>query len=203
MINRLHLFLALAFLNCAAYAAPQAFDFKDPKGVNNAAFKLDAPLEAFSGNATGISGKVNFDPENPAATRGKIVVATASLHIGNSMQQQHMLSDKWLDAAKHPEIAFEVTDLKNVKTDGDTTTADFTGTFMLKGVAKEITVAAKLTFLKDKLGKRVPNLNGDLLVIRSSFSIKRSDFGIMPGQMEEKVSDTIELTLSIAGACPR
>ena len=39
-------------------------------------------------------------------------------------------------------------------------------------------------------GRRVPNMNGDLLVIRSNFSIKRSDFGIMPGQMEEKVSDT-------------
>ena len=203
MRNKRHLFLALAFLNCAAYAAPQAFDFKDPKGVNNAAFKLDAPLEALTGNATGISGKVTFDPENPAATRGKIVVATASLHIGNPMQQQHMLSDKWMDAAKHPEISFEATDLKNVKTDGDTTTADVIGTFTLKGVAKEITVPAKLTFLKDKLGKRVPNLNGDLLVIRSNFSVKRSDFGIMPGQMEEKVSDPIELTLSIAGACPR
>ena len=44
---------------------------------------------------------------------------------------------------------------------------------------------------------------GDLLVIRANFSIKRSDFGIMPGQMEEKVSDTIELTLSIAGASPK
>lgn len=203
MRNKLHLFLALASLNCAASAAPQVFDFKDPKGVNNAAFKLDAPLEAISGNATGISGKVTFDPENPTATRGKIVIATASLQVGNTLQQQHMLSDKWMDAAKHPEVSFEATDLKNVKTDGDTTTADVTGTFTLKGVAKEITVPAKLTFLKDKLGKRVPNQNGDLLVIRSNFSIKRSDFGIMPGQMEEKVSDTIELTLSIAGACPR
>jgi polyisoprenoid-binding protein YceI len=203
MKNRLHLFLALASLNYAAYAAPQAFDFKDPKGVNNAAFKLDAPLEALSGNATGISGKVTFDPENPAATRGKIVVATSSLHVGNPMQQQHMLSDKWMNAAKYPEISFEAKDLKNVKTDGDTTSADVTGTFTLKGVAKEITVPAKLTFLKDKLGQRVPNQKGDLLVIRSNFSIKRSDFGIMPGQMEEKVSDTIELTLSIAGASPQ
>jgi polyisoprenoid-binding protein YceI len=42
-----------------------------------------------------------------------------------------------------------------------------------------------------------------LLVIRCTFTIKRSDFGIMPGQFEEKVSDTIELTLSIAGASPR
>jgi hypothetical protein len=51
--------------------------------------------------------------------------------------------------------------------------------------------------------QRVPNQKGDLLVIRSTFSIKRSDFGIMPGQMEEKVADTIELTLSIAGASPQ
>jgi polyisoprenoid-binding protein YceI len=57
--------------------------------------------------------------------------------------------------------------------------------------------------LKDKLSQRVPSQKGDLLVIRSTFTIKRSDFGIMPGQMEEKVSDTIELTLSIAGASPR
>ena len=197
------LLLALVVLNAAALAAPQTFDFKDPKGVNNAAFRLDAPLEAVNGNATGISGKVSFDPADPAATTGKIVVSTASMHVGNPMQQQHLLSDKWMDAAKHSEISFEAKELKNVKTSGDITTADVTGTFTLKGISKEMTVPVKLTFLKDKLGQRVPNQKGDLLVIRSSFTIKRSDFGIMPGQMEEKVSDIIELTLSIAGASPR
>jgi polyisoprenoid-binding protein YceI len=203
MKTPLVLLLALSSLSGAALAATQTFDFKDPKGVNNAVFKLDAPLEAISGNATGISGKVSFDPENPAATRGKIVVATSSLHLGNPMQQQHLLSDKWMDAAKYPEISFEAKELKNVKTSGDVTTADVTGTFTLKGTSKEITVPVKFTFLKDKLGQRVPNLKGDLLVIRSSFTVKRSDFGLMPGQVEDKVSDTIELTLSIAGASPR
>ena len=51
--------------------------------------------------------------------------------------------------------------------------------------------------------QRFADLKGDLLVIRSSFSIQRRDFNIMPGQVEDKVSDTIELTLSIAGASPR
>jgi polyisoprenoid-binding protein YceI len=133
MKSALVLLLALGSLNSTSVAATQTFDFKDPKGVNNAVFKLDAPLEAISGNATGVSGTVNFDPENPAATHGKIVVAASSLHVGNPMQQQHLLSDKWMDAAKYPEISFEAKDLKNVKTSGDVTTADVTGTFTLEG----------------------------------------------------------------------
>ena len=195
--------LASIALAGAALAAPQTFDFKDPKGINNAGFKLDAPLEAINGSASDISGTVTFDPENPGATKGKIIVATASLMLPNPMQKQHMLSDKWLDAVKFPEITFESKEFKNIKTAGDTTTADATGTFTLKGVSKEITVPVKLTYLKDKLGERVPNQKGDLLVIRANFTIKRSDFNIMPGQFEAKVSDTIELTLSIAGASPK
>ncbi len=195
--------LALITMAGMALAAPQTFNFKDPKGINNAGFKLDAPLESINGSASGVSGMVIFDPENPGATKGKITVATASLIVPNPMQRGHMLSDKWLDAAKFPEISFESKEFKNVQTTGDTTTADVTGTFTLKGVSKELTAPVKLTYLKDKLGDRVPNQKGDLLVIRANFTIKRSDFNIMPGQFEDKVSDTIELTLSIAGASPK
>jgi polyisoprenoid-binding protein YceI len=195
--------LIFIVLTGAALAAPQTFDFKDPKGINNAGFKLDAPLEAINGSASGISGTVTFDPANPAATKGKIIVVTASLMLPNPMQKQHMLSDKWLDATKYPETTFESKEFKNVQTVGDTTTADVTGTFTLKGVSREITVPVKLTYLKDKLGQRVPDQKGDLLVIRSNFTIKRGDFNINPGQFEDKVSDTIELTLSIAGASPK
>jgi polyisoprenoid-binding protein YceI len=195
--------LTLIGVTGIAFGVPQTFDFKDPKGINNAGFKLDAPLEAINGSASGVSGIVTFDPENPGATHGKITVATGSLMLPNPMQRQHMLSDKWLDATKFPEITFESKAFKNVKTAGDTATADVTGTFTLKGISKELTVPVKLTYLKDKLGDRVPNQKGDLLVIRASFTIRRGDFNIMPGQFEDKVSDTIEITLSIAGASPK
>ena len=195
--------LTFITLTGICFAAPQTFDFKDPKGINNAGFKLDAPLESINGNASGVSGTVTFDPANPGATSGKIIVATGSLMLPNPMQKQHMLSDKWLGATKYPEISFESKEFKNVQTAGDTTTADVTGTFTLKGVAKELTVPVKLTYLKDKLGDRVPNQKGDLLVVRASFTIKRSDFNINAGQFEDKVAETIELTLSIAGASPK
>lgn len=193
----------LVCLTTVSQAAPQTFDFKDPKGVNNAVFKLDAPLEAINGSANGVSGKVTFDPANPAATTGKIVVAASSLQVPNSMMQGHMQGPQWMDVATYPEITFEAKQLKNVKTTGDVTTADAVGTFAMHGVSKEVTVPVKLTYLKDKLSQRVPNQKGDLLVIRSNFEVKRTDYGINPKAPEDKVSDTISLTLSIAGSCPR
>jgi len=196
--------LTLTTLATAALAASQSFDFKDPKGVNNAVFKLDAPLEAINGSANGISGKVTFDPAAPAATKGKIVVAASSMHVPNPMMKEHLHGEQWLNVAKHQEITFEVISLSNVKTTGDSTTADVTGTLSIKVVAKQVTAPVKFTYLKDKLGARSNGqMQGDLLVIRSNFAIKRSDFGINPKAPEDKVADTIDLTLSIAGASPR
>lgn len=195
--------LFVAGLAGVALAAPQSFDFKDPKGVNNAQFKLDAPLEAISGSASGISGTVTFDAANPGATKGKIIVAADSLTVPNSMMQGHLHGKDWMDVANHKEISFEARELKNVRTTGDTTTADAVGTFTMKGVSKDVTVPVKLTYLKDKLGLRLPNAKGDLLVIRANFTLKRTDFGINPKAPEDKVANTIDLTLSIAGAAPQ
>lgn len=195
--------IGLTALTSLAFAEPQTFDFKDPKGVNNAAFKLDALLEAIQGSANGVSGLVTFDPVNPGLTKGKISVEASTLNVPNPMMKEHLHSPMWLDVRKYADITFDEKELKNVKTTGDTTTADAVGTLTIKGVTKDITVPVKLTYLKDKLGLRVPKMKGDLLVIRSTFTIKRSDFGINPSAPQASVSDDIEISLSVAGAAPR
>jgi polyisoprenoid-binding protein YceI len=187
----------------AAFAAPQAFDFKDPKGVNNVVFKTDAPLESINGTANGISGAVNFDPADPGSVKGKVVVEAASLRVPNDMMLGHLRSDKWLDVAKYPEITFEALSATNVKTTANVTTADIVGTMTLHGVSQKVTVPVKITYLKDKLKDRFPKLEGDLLVLRANFVVKRSDYGINKGTGEDKVSDDIELNLSLAGQSPR
>jgi polyisoprenoid-binding protein YceI len=194
---------AVTAVMASVFAAPQTFDFKDPKGVNNAIFKTDAVLESINGAANGISGTVTFDAANPGATKGKIIVAANSLTVPNKMMNGHLFSPMWLDVEKYPEITFEVKELKDVKTEGDVTRADAVGTFTLHGVSKDLTVPVKLTYLPDKLGQRVPNAKGDLLVVRTTFDIKRSDFKINAGQNNDKVSDEINLSLSIAGASPK
>jgi polyisoprenoid-binding protein YceI len=197
------LLILIPGLTAALSAAPLTFDFTDPKGVNNAVFELDAPLEAISGSASGISGTVTYDPENVAATKGKIVVTAASLHVPNPMMKEHLHGGQWMDVIQHPEITFEVSELKNVVPSGTTATAIAAGKFTVKGVTRDLTVPVRLSYLKDKLGARVANQKGDLLVIRATFSIKRSDFGINPKAPEDKVADEVKLTLSIAGAAPR
>lgn len=189
----------------ALQAAPRTFDFKDPKGVNNVQFKLDAPLESITGTATGISGSVTFDLAQPEATSGRIVLEAASLTVGNPMMGEHLRSDGWLDVAKHPTIVFEAVSLSNVRTQGTQVVADVAGKLTVKGVTKAVTAPVTLTFLADKLGARVgdPKVKGDLLVLRTNFAINRSDFGIKAGEMTDKVSDTINLSLSIAGASPK
>jgi polyisoprenoid-binding protein YceI len=189
----------------AAPAAPASFDFKDPKGVNNVQFKLDAPLESITGTATGISGTVVFDPAQPGATKGRIVLDAASLTVGNPLMGEHLRSNQWLDVAQYPVITFEAASLQNVRQQGAQLLADVAGRLTVKGVTRAITVPVAFTYLPDKLGARVgdPKLKGDLLVLRTTFAINRSDFGIKPGEMTDKVAETIHLSLSIAGAAPR
>jgi hypothetical protein len=62
-------------------------------------------------------------------------------------------------------------------------------------------IPVKLTYLKGMLEKR-NRVKGDLLVIRSKFSVKRDDFNIQAGQNLEKVANEIEISLNVAGAAP-
>ncbi len=188
----------------AAHAEPLTFDFKDPKGVNNVVFKLDAPLESINGTAHGVSGTITIDPGNPGAATGKIVVATDSLTVPNAMMKGHMLGDQWLNAKANPEITFEIKKISDIQKKGGKGEAEVTGIFTLNGVSKEITVEAKVTHLPGRLADRSPQKTpGDLLVVRSKFAIKRGDYKIQAGKNLDKVSDEIEIELAIAGAAPK
>jgi len=184
-------------------AEPQSFDFDDPKGVNSISFTLDAPLEQINGSGKGVTGTVTYDPENPEATSGTIVIATDSLTVTNDTMRDHMLGDGWLHAEKYPEISFVAQSMSEVEATDQGIRAQLTGDFSLKGVTQTITVPVTLTYLPDMLGARTNGrAEGDLLVIRSNFTINRSEYGIKPGKNTDKVAEEIELRLAIAGAAP-
>ncbi len=203
MITRRFAFLTIStalIFTGIAYATATTFDFKDPKGVNTIAFILDSTLEPIIGVASGISGTVSFDPANPKATTGKIVVQTKSLHTENKGMKDTIHGDDWLDAAKNPAIEFNIKKVTDANSsEKDTHELTVVGDLTIKGVTKEVTAPVKLTYLPGKLSERTSKMKGDLLMVRSNFVIKRSDFNIKPDMDGKVVANDIELRVSIAG----
>lgn len=197
-------FLTASLLaSAASFAAPIEFDFKDPKGVNNIVFQLDAPLESINGTGTGITGTVSYDPKDPTSLAGRIVLDANSLTVPNATMQGHLAGPRWLDTASHPDIIFEAVSAGNPRAVGDSTMVDLTGNLTVKGETRQMTIPVRITFLKGKLKARGgTDGDGDLLVLRSNFLILRDAFGINPGQNLDKVSNEIELSLSLVGIAP-
>ena len=202
----LRLFVVLsAFVAAGSVrAAGTEFDFKDPKGVNSISFTLDSLLEPFTGVASGISGKVTFDPADPKATKGTITVETKSLHLENKGMKETLHGPDWLDVAKNPKIEFAIKNVTESKSVGENV-FDLTvvGDLTCMGVTKELTVPVKATYLPGKLGERSSKLSGDLLVLRASFAMKRKDFGIKPDMPGTVVAEEIQLRVSIVGVSPK
>ena len=188
-----------------ARAETLSFDFKDPRGVSQVAFRLDAPLESINGTAKEIAGTVTVDPDNLSTAKGKLVVTTKSLVVPNPIMRMHLLSKDWLNARSNPEISFEIKKVGRVTQKGaDASEVEVTGAFTLNQVTKEIVTKADVIYLPGKLGETTNNkVHGDLLVVRSNFKIRRSDFGIRPGEFLDKVADEIALSVNVIGSAPR
>lgn len=180
----------------------KSFDFKDPKGVNTIIFQMDALLESINGSAGGVSGKVNFDPSNPAKTSGSILLDARSLRVDNSTLQDHMHGTDWLNVDKYPLIEFALTGLRNISDRANTIRADADGKMTIRNVTVKMSVPVQLTYLEGMLEKRNKVL-GDLLVVRSNFIVSRDDFGIRPGEYLDKVANEIEISINLAGARPK
>ena len=182
-------------------AKPIKFDFKDPKNVNNVIFQMDAPLESINGSGDGISGTVDFDPNDPSSTQGTILLDSASLHVGNPVLKEHIHGADWMNVTKYPTISFKLSKLENIRKKGIDVFADAKGKMTIRNVTIEMTAPIRITYLKGLLEKR-NRVPGDLLVIRSKFIVKRDDFGIRAGEKLEKVANQIEISLNVAGAAP-
>ena len=63
-------------------------------------------------------------------------------------------------------------------------------------------ISVTITYLEGLLEKR-NRVPGDLLVVRSKFSVKRDDFNIQKGKSLEKVANDIEIILNLAGSAPK
>lgn len=204
MRNAIKSRVVLSILCVAAISAPlQAksieFNFKDPKGVNAMTFTLDSKLEPIMGLASGISGTINFDPVKPEKTTGTIVIESKSIITANKGMTKKLQAADWIDAKGYKTLSFTFKKIESVERDKKTVNMIVVGDFQCKGKTKEITVPISITFLPRKASDRNHGGDGDLLVLRTEFTIDRTDFGIKPNMGPFTVAKKIEIRTSIVG----
>lgn len=178
----------------------QKFNFEDKAGRNQTSFFSTTPLEDITGLSGGVQGSVTFNVNDIKSLKGKISVPVASIKTGIDMRDEHMRGAGWLDAEKYPDITFEIIKVSDVKVVADNKlTAKVIGNYTMKGVTKEITTDATLTYLdeSDQTKMRAP---GDLLGVQAKFNVKLSDFNVNNKIVGQKVSENIEVSVNIVGS---
>ncbi len=178
----------------------QTFNFADRGGRNQASFFSTTPLEDIRGLSNDVKGKVTFNISDIKTLKGQISVSTASIKTGIDLRDEHLRSADWLDAEKFPEITFIIKRVQDVKQLGDNKfQIKVVGDFTLKGVTKEVTADATLTYLdeSEQTKMRAP---GDLLGVQSTFNVKLSEFGVKNKIVGQKVAEVVEVSVNMVGS---
>ncbi len=141
----------------------------------------------FFGRFNGPSGTFSFDETAPSKSSIKMQVSTNNIDTDVEKRDNHLKSPDFLNAEKHPLIKFQSNSVTQVATDNYEIKGDLT----LLGKTRPLTIKAAHTGSgKDPWG----NFRSGF---KTSFSIKRSDFGM--DFMLGGVSDEVQLTVSIEG----
>ncbi|WP_164020693.1 YceI family protein [Pyxidicoccus trucidator] len=191
--------LSLPALAAEPAAAPRAFVFNDPNSRDTVAFMLDAPLEVINGLSNEVRGRVEVKGTKAS---GKFQLPVKSIKTGNDTRDEHLRNDRWLDAAKSPDIVFEFVDLalpsaleagKPVKVKGK-------GRFTLRGVTREEPVEVTATYFKES-SETKNRAAGDLLRVRAKFQIPLEAYGIQRTEaLVLKVGETAEVNVDAWGS---
>jgi polyisoprenoid-binding protein YceI len=180
---------ALALLIGFAVGNVQAADTYSVDPVHTAAlFKVKHLGVSYTyGRFNEIAGTIVFDAANPAASKVDITIQAASVDTDNQKRDAHLANPDFFDAKQFPVLGFVSSSFKKL----DDTTFEVAGNFTMHGVTKPLTLTVK------KIGEGKDPWGGYRIGFESTFTIKRSDFGMT--KMLEAVGDEVTITFATEG----
>lgn len=181
----------------AAIAQEQTFTVGGEGMANKQvmAVESDAQFENFASTTNQITGQVKFNPQARTGS-AKVQVDLSKVDTGIPLRNEHMRSEGWFNTDKFPTATFETTSIKFLSGDK----YRVTGKFTVKGVTKTFSTDATVKFLKESEQTKAVGLKGNGVMIRTNFTFKMSDFGIIvPDRIKQKVADKLSVKLVIFG----
>jgi len=116
---------------------------------------VDAPFKTFS-------GRIVYDPANPAAAMASLDVTTGSLDIGDEAYNAEVRKKSWFDSATYPKATFRSTTIKP----GGAGRFDATGALTVKGKVQTITVPVTV-----QAAEGASAFDGNFVISRTAFGL--------------------------------
>jgi polyisoprenoid-binding protein YceI len=175
----------------AALAAIQTFKITGDR--NLAVVESNTSVENFTGRTAKVTGEIRFDQAAKTGS-GLILVDAVSITTGLAPRDGNMRGPDYMNFTRHPQIRFETTSVKHDSGDAYTVT----GRLSMSGKTVNLTVPATLRLIQAGSATRELGLDGDVVNLRTRFSVNLSDFGVvLKGRSAAAVSSTPTIQLNV------
>ncbi len=182
--------IATALMAMATAAMAETYVL-DPGHTEVRFYWNHAGLTKQSGEWTQVSGSIEFDRENPAATKAVIEIDANSLHTGVEDLDGVLSSPDFFDVETYPTITF--TSTSAVQTGADT--MRLMGDLKIKDTTVEVALDVTLTFEgTHPLGGAIPYYEGTWLGVEATSTLLRTNHAV--GLYAPLVSDEVLLEIS-------
>lgn len=149
-------------------------------------------ISTVRGRFNHVSGTIEFDPENPAASKVNAQIDASSVATGQEPRDEHLRSADFFEVERWPHLSFESSKV-NVK---DSEHSKITGNLTIRDVTEEVTLDVEY------LGQIVDSFGKQRVGFEVSGEVNRKNFGLNWNQMIEAggvmVGDKVKFTLNIA-----
>lgn len=169
-MNRL---FTLALLLSLTVAPALAKEFQVDGAHSKVGFSVThLQLSEVEGRFTDFTGTINWNKDNPSASKISFEVKTNSVNTDNTKRDDHLRGEDFFDVAKFPTMKFESTSVEHLGEERYTVKGKLTA----HGVTKTISVPVSVKGPIDAF-----NNGEESIGFRTSFKINRIDYGIGAG----------------------
>lgn len=151
----------------------------------NISFESVTEFETVLGSSNQVSGQVKMDV-NQGTAQIELEVPVTSLNTGIAMRDEHLRSEGWLDAEKHPVVSFVSKRARMTGQEKWTVNGDLT----IHGVTKNIGAEVNVRLIPLEVAQLAGLEHGDWMKVSTTFDIKLSDFGVqIPKMAAAKINE--------------
>jgi len=160
-------------------------DWSVDPGHSTVVFKVKHANAAwFQGTFDAISGKVSLDPAKPEAGSVSLTIPIDSVDTNDKKRDDHLKGPDFFNGKENPNITFSSS---KIQKKGDK--FEVTGDLAMAGKSKSVTIEVEKTGEGEFYGKRVG--------FATTFTIKRSEFGMTYGVDKNVLGDDVTLSIAI------